>query len=653
MNFDIFEEYLSNNLKVNDDKVFQEKIDLLLSSNKNKKKILIKQEKDKDKLRKEELQNKRKLKDETNEKKIDFILSDENSFEKYEKKLKEKEEEENFDIDDIFFPKITKEKENESSNVTNTEKLIKRENKEKDVEFIGINNYIKKDKTTYISNKLKGEKEMIDLKSGLQDQAANNKKNKMKTINKDSSKNKRIDDNIKKNILNEINKKEIKNDENEEDLIISLIQCPIHSCEKIKNENIIKNYNYKINKNNKKENEIHKTNNKENKKENESLLNIYKKEKEIQNKLQKIFLNNQNISNNDFFSEKNINNQFYDFDSGSKFLIKAEQIYLDELPDENKKLIWELDEKIRNVKKQIKDINYEKDNYNKMIEEKKKEQNEFESQKIKEEFEYERELINELRSVVNKFKMEIYKKDLELNNEDNKENSEEENEEINKLKEEYNDLQNELNIINKNNKKFIDDIQKKIMILKYDNEQMKEKIESYQQKEKIENFENKMPLKDKLSLLNNNRKKIKMFNSEDEQNIIIKNNYDNNIIKTSSKLNHLKELDFEFPDKYFNDQDENNKIIKHQFQLEGKTIKIYNNNKKEIIFPNNTKKQIFPDGYTLVFFSNGDRKEIIPNYKEIYYYKKDEVYQIEFSDGSKYIKYLKTGKIFHDGNLIN
>ena len=53
MNFDIFEEYLSNNLKVNDDKVFQEKIDLLLSSNKNKKKILIKQEKDKDKLRKE------------------------------------------------------------------------------------------------------------------------------------------------------------------------------------------------------------------------------------------------------------------------------------------------------------------------------------------------------------------------------------------------------------------------------------------------------------------------------------------------------------------------------------------------------------------------------------------------------------------------
>ena len=432
-----------------------------------------------------------------------------------------------------------------------------------------------------------------------------------------------------------------------------MIQCPISSCQKVKSGQIIKLQNNKINKNNTQKNEAKKININQNKKENESLLNIYKKEKELQNKLNKIILNNQNISNNNIFTEKNDHNQFYNFDSNSKFLVKAEQIFLDELSEEEKKLVWELDEKIKNVKKQIADINFEKNKYNKLIEEKKKELNEFESEKNKEEFEYERELINELRSVVNKFKMEIYKKDLELNNQDNKQESDEENEEVKRLKGEYKELENELNSINKNNKKFIDDIQKKIMILKYDNEQMKEKIESYQQKENIENLEDKISLKDKLSLLNNNRKKIKMFNDEDEQNIIINNNYDSNIIKTSCKLNHLKELDFEFPDKYFNENDENNTIIKHQFQLDGKTIKIYNNNKKEIIFPNNTKKQIFPDGYTVVFFSNGDIKEIIQNYKEIYYYKKDEVYQIDFSDGSKYIKYLKTGKILHEGNLIN
>ena len=71
MSIDIFEEYLSNNLKINDDKVFQEKIDLLLSSNKNKKKLI---KKEKEQIKNEELKNKKKSKDELNEKKIDFIL---------------------------------------------------------------------------------------------------------------------------------------------------------------------------------------------------------------------------------------------------------------------------------------------------------------------------------------------------------------------------------------------------------------------------------------------------------------------------------------------------------------------------------------------------------------------------------------------------
>ena len=70
MKFENFEEYLTNNLKINDDKIFQEKLDLLLSTDKNKKE-LIKKTKLKEK---EELIKQRKLKEETNEKKIDFIL---------------------------------------------------------------------------------------------------------------------------------------------------------------------------------------------------------------------------------------------------------------------------------------------------------------------------------------------------------------------------------------------------------------------------------------------------------------------------------------------------------------------------------------------------------------------------------------------------
>ena len=675
MKFENFEEYLTNNLKINDDKIFQEKLDLLLSTDKNKKE-LIKKTKLKEK---EELIKQRKLKEETNEKKIDFILSDENSFEKFEKKLKNKREEDEYNIDNIFFQKFPNEVQNiqneESSNLTNTENLINNEKKKIDTELIKMNDDIKKNNPKiYNPKKIKKYKEMRDLKMDLEDKDNNyekqiinttkskkeKSKNKVnsnaknnKTINKAFSSSKLSKNNMKKNINKEIKK------ENDEDLIMSLIQCPIQTCHKTKN-NIPKKFkiNYSINE--------EKKNTMENDKEdiineNKSLLNIYKKEKEMKNKLQKIFLNNKNISENNFFSEENAyNNQFYNFDSNSKYLSKAKEFLLDDLSEGDKNVIREIDEQILNVKMQISDLNEEKIKYNKMIEERRNELAQFESERNKEEFEYERELINDMRSVINKFKMEIYKKEIGLIKEDNQnenkqDESETENEELKKLKDEYKDLKNELKTINKNNEKFIVDIQKKIMILKYENEQMKEKIESYQEKENFERLDSEIISSDNLLLLNKNIKKNKIleFNDE-EQNITINKDFNlNNIIKTSSKLNHLKELDFEFPEKYFNENDKNNKIIKHQFDLDGKTIKIYKNNKKEIIFTNNTRKQIFPDGYTIVYFSNGDVKEIIPNNKEVYYYKKDEVYQIDFIDGSKYIKYLKTGKIFCDGNPIN
>ena len=204
--------------------------------------------------------------------------------------------------------------------------------------------------------------------------------------------------------------------------------------------------------------------------ENKSLLNIYKKEKEMKNKLQKIFLNNKNISENNFFSEENAyNNQFYNFDSNSKYLSKAKEFLLDDLSEGDKNVIREIDEQILNVKMQISDLNEEKIKYNKMIEERRNELAQFESERNKEEFEYERELINDMRSVINKFKMEIYKKEIGLIKEDNQnenkqDESETENEELKKLKDEYKDLKNELKTINKNNEKFIVDIQKKIII---------------------------------------------------------------------------------------------------------------------------------------------------------------------------------------------
>ena len=136
------------------------------------------------------------------------------------------------------------------------------------------------------------------------------------------------------------------------------------------------------------------------------------------------------------------------------------------------------------------------------------------------------------------------------------------------------------------------------MIKKYENEKMKEKIDLYEQDQKIENLEEDLPNIENKKLLNINNKKekkIQIDEDDDDNDIIINNNYIvNNIIKTTSKSNHLNELDFEFPDKYFNEKNENNKIIKHQFELDGKVIKIYNSGKKEILY-----LQIFilPDGH--------------------------------------------------------
>ena len=550
-----------------------------------------------------------------------------------------------------------------------------------------------------------------NINNKLNNNNKNQEINKGKKINeksKDKSKDKKLN-NSKKNLelskekQTQINKKDNENNndiksyndkDNEDDLIMSMVQRPIQACQKTKirknkklqnnliikeekekeninNYNISKDINYNNNdnlislKNNKNSNSKSNTSNMNKKmKEEETLLNIFKKEKEIKNKLNNILLNNPSVSKNDFFSNNDFDkNKFYNYNSNSKFLSMAKEILINKLTAGEKNYIMEIEEETNNIKQRISDTILEKNKYNKLVSEKKKELNDLESKLNKDEFDFERELMNDLRSIVNKFKIELYRKELELNksnNDDNNDNDDSDsNKEVEMLRKEYNKVKNKLDLINKNNEKNIIEMQKKIMIQNYENEKMKEKIDMYDQDNKIENLEEELPKNSKKTLLNKpikKEKKIKLVNDDDDDdNIIINNsNYTmNNIIKTSSKSNHINELDLEFPKKYFDENNENHKIIKHQFELDGKTIKIFNSGKKEIIFPNATKKEIFPDGYTLVSYSNGDIKETIPNYKEIYYYKKDEVNQIVFSDGDKYIKYLKTGIVISNGNLVN
>ena len=110
MSFENFEEYFTSKVKINDDTIFKEKIESLLSNDNSKKE----QEK-KEKEEKEKIYNQR-LKDESNEKKIDFILSDEISFEQFKTKNNDinttKEYKEEEDFDDILFNKVKINKDN-------------------------------------------------------------------------------------------------------------------------------------------------------------------------------------------------------------------------------------------------------------------------------------------------------------------------------------------------------------------------------------------------------------------------------------------------------------------------------------------------------------------------------------------------------------
>ena len=148
-----------------------------------------------------------------------------------------------------------------------------------------------------------------------------------------------------------------------------------------------------------------------------------------------------------------------------------------------------------------------------------------------------------------------------------------------------------------------------------------------------------------------NKKKL-FFKCKSNINLNKKNNhsnYQNSLKRTPSKLNEkntnidiikdnklsLKEYDFKIPEKYKN---HNYKLIK-TLKADDKIINIYDNNKKEIIFPSGVRKEIFKDGYQIVYFINGDIKQNYPNEKSIYYFKQAKTVQTTFKNGILVVKF--------------
>ena len=114
---------------------------------------------------------------------------------------------------------------------------------------------------------------------------------------------------------------------------------------------------------------------------------------------------------------------------------------------------------------------------------------------------------------------------------------------------------------------------------------------------------------------------------------------------------NTSDYEMKFLDKYHNDDDENKRIIQENISSDGKIVRWYANQKKEIIFRKGVRKEIFPDGYTIVYFKNQDIKQTYPDGKIVYYFWEARTTQTTETNGINIFKFdsNQIEKHFPDG----
>ena len=177
------------------------------------------------------------------------------------------------------------------------------------------------------------------------------------------------------------------------------------------------------------------------------------------------------------------------------------------------------------------------------------------------------------------------------------------------------------------------------------NDELSIKIKSYEEdriwNKLIKSSNNNKHNSSKNVLLNhiNNITKLKKETQQIESNLDTMEQHEIKMKPSiPSPKNHINELELVFPEKYHGNQLQH-KVIEETFQPNGTIVRVYDTGKKEILFPSGQKKLLFKDGYGVVYYVNGDIKQIYTNYKETYFYAKDNLLQVKFTDGQTYLKY--------------
>jgi len=99
------------------------------------------------------------------------------------------------------------------------------------------------------------------------------------------------------------------------------------------------------------------------------------------------------------------------------------------------------------------------------------------------------------------------------------------------------------------------------------------------------------------------------------------------------------EYELTFPEQYHNDSKANTTVKNEVRGHDGKLQRVYENNKKEVIFTNKVRRETFPDGYTIVYFNNNDIKQTYPDQRIVYFFNEAETTQTTYRDGMQVFKF--------------
>jgi len=115
-------------------------------------------------------------------------------------------------------------------------------------------------------------------------------------------------------------------------------------------------------------------------------------------------------------------------------------------------------------------------------------------------------------------------------------------------------------------------------------------------------------IKSQNNVINTYSNEYNKFSNDDS----VKNIQENKDVKEEEiEGEDLTQYNMTYPEEYHGKNQKLVKLLKQEISNDGKILKFYENNKKEVIFQSGVRKEIHDDGYTIVWFSNNDIKQVI------------------------------------------